>query len=90
MEETLYLVQGYNGAYERTFAKVMTAGEIFGMMNMADCSDELAEIELWKLNGYGEAPTECSFLGKWHDRNAPQKMCIVGGGERHYCYGTEH
>lgn len=86
----LYLVQGYDGSGERIFAKVMTAPEIFQKMNMADCDPDLEFIELWELNGAGEAPAECSFLEKGFDRADPQKMCIVGGGRKVYGYGTEH
>jgi len=86
----LFLVQGYNSDYERAWAKVMTAPEIFQKMDMADCDPDFSGIEIWRLHGMGEAPEECSFLEKGFDRNDRQKMCIVGGGRKIYGYGTEH
>lgn len=70
--------------------RLMTADEIFRMMDMADCFPEEFHFDLWRVNGRGEALTECSFAGKWHDPSDPLKMVIVGGGEKEVGYGTDH
>jgi len=85
-----YLVNGIYGEDDEEFSRVMTENEIFGMMDMADCVPGGIGIDLWKINGFGEAPVEVSFYGKWHDVKDPLKMVIVGDGERVVGYGTEH
>lgn len=86
MGEYKYLVIGITEGEE--WSKVMSAAEIFNMMNTADCYD--IEIDVWRINGYGQALSECSFCGKWHDSKDPQKMVIIGDGIRETGYGTEH
>lgn len=70
------------------WTKIMTADEIFNLMDMADCYG--LSIDIWKINGFGEALTECSFLGCWHDGSDPLKMCIIGDGVKEVGYGTDH
>lgn len=83
-----YLVVGVFGEDDEEFSRVMTADEIFGMMDMSDCFP--ISINVRKIRGYGEAPAECSFCGKWHDIDDPLKMAIVGDGEKVVGYGTDH
>ena len=83
-----FLVVGDMGGEE--FTKLMDAGEIFDMMDMSDCYPDGIDIDVWYIKGWGEAPVECSFLGKWHDGRDPQRMVIVGDGVREVGYGTEH
>ena len=82
-----YLVVAIDDSDEE-WAKVMTAPEIFRMMDMSDCYG--IHIDVWKINGYGEALTECSFLNVWHDFKDPLKMCIIGDGVKEIGYGTDH
>lgn len=88
MQEDMYLVNARSGSSH--FAKVQSAAEIFRVMDMADCFPDGLEIDVWRINDVGEALTECSFLGKWHDPSDPLKMVIVGGGRREVGYGTDH
>lgn len=77
--------------YGAECSRIMTAPEIFRMMDMEDCYDGFA-IDVWKINGYGQALTECSFLGKWSaDPHDPQRMEIRSSeGVEAVGYGTEH
>lgn len=88
MSEYKYLVVGCMGDEE--FSRIMTAQEIFRMMGHEDDYPEGISIELYRINGYGEALTDCSFVGKWHDHKDPLKMAIVGGGIREVGYAEEH
>lgn len=70
------------------YSKIMTPAEIFNMMDMEDCYD--IKIDLWKINGYGEALTPCQFFGKWTCGD-PQRMEIrSASGIESVGYGTEH
>ena len=69
---------------------IMEAREIFNMMDMSDCFPSELELDIYRIEGIGLAPVECSFRGKWHDINDPLKMAIVGGGIREVGYGTDH
>ena len=71
-------------------ARIMTAAEIFNMMDMADCFPCEMEMDISRINGVGMQLTDCSFRGKWHDPKDPLKMVIVGGGIRETGYGTDH
>lgn len=88
MENTKkYLVNGITECGE--WSKIMTAAEIFDMMDMEDCYE--VHIDIWKINGYGEALTECGFLGKWMFTGDPQRMEIRSdAGIEDVGYGTEH
>lgn len=73
------------------WSRIMTAAEIFQLMDMEDCGD--ISIDIWKINGYGEALTECGFLGKWSPwLKDPQRMEIrtLDGQTIEVGYGTEH
>lgn len=82
-----YLVLGTMDGDE--FSKIMTAAEIFKMMDMADCMDDF-DICVWKINSYTEALSKCTVRGVWHDPSDPLKMVIVGDGIREIGYGTNH
>lgn len=71
-------------------AQVMTAAEIFNIMDMEDCFPCELMMDIYRINGLGLAPSECSFLGKGHDPKDRQKMAIVGDGICETGYGTEH
>lgn len=89
--EAKYLVCGVYGCDDSEFAEIMDANKIFKMMDMEDCSD--VRIDLWKINGRGEALTECQFLGKWvaGGHKDPQRMEIRSdAGIEAVGYGTEH
>ena len=88
MKEAMYLVNCECG--DEHWARVMSAAEIFQMMDKEDCYPDELLIDVWRIEGVGEALTECSFCGKWHDKSDPQKMVIIGGGQRETGYGTEH
>ena len=75
---------------EETSAEIMTAAEIFNYMDMDDCFPCGLCMDIYRINGLWEAPTECSFRGTWHDPSDPLKMVIVGGGIREVGYGTDH
>ena len=83
-----FLVNGITEGEE--WSKIMTAAEIFDMMDMEDCYE--VHIDIWKINGYGEALTECCFLGKWcFGPKDPQRMEIRSDdGIEEVGYGTEH
>lgn len=69
---------------------LMSAAEIFNEMDMSDCFPCELELGIYRIEGIGLAPVECSFRGKWHDSKDPLKMAIVGGGIREVGYGTDH
>ena len=71
-------------------SEIMTAAEIFRYMDMDDCFPCELQMDIWRINGIGEAMTECSFLGTWHDPSDPLKMVIVGDGIREIGYGIDH
>ena len=75
---------------EETSAEIMTAAEIFNYMDMDDCFPCELYMDIYRINGIGIAPTECSFRGTWHDPSDPLKMVIVGGGISEVGYGTDH
>ena len=87
MAEKKYLVNGMD-TDGGEWSRIMTAGEIFRFME--DCHN--CRIDIWKINGYGEALTECSFLGKWvADMKDPQRMEIRSGNTvEDVGYGEEH
>lgn len=85
--EKKFLVNGMTEGEE--WSKIMTAREIFEHMNMSDCYD--IKMDIWKINGYGEALTECGFMGKWMFKGDPQRMEIRSDeGIEAVGYGTEH
>ena len=69
-KEYLYFVQGVQN--DSQFVSIGTAKQIFEMM--ADADD--ISLELYRVNGFGEDLTECSFIRK------DGMMHIVGGGIR--------
>ena len=85
-----YMVQGMEiDDTETEWVRIMTALEIFRMMDKQDCSD--TEICIWKIGEFGEASQECSFLGKWMFKNDPQRMEIRSfDGIEDAGYGEEH
>lgn len=86
-DNTKYLVNGITEDTE--WSKIMTAAEIFDLMDMSDCYQ--VDIDIWKINGYGEALTECGFIGKWMFKGDPQRMEIRAmDGAIEVGYGTEH
>lgn len=82
-----FLVNAIDDSGEE-WSKIMTAPEIFNMMDMSDCYG--IDICVWKINSYSEALSECSFLGCWHDFKDPLKMEIIWDGGREVGYGTDH
>lgn len=76
-ETNLYLVQQLIDDEES--CSIMTAGQIFDMMDLEDCYD--IRIDLFRIRGYSETPEECQFHGKWSDLRDPQKMWISCGGK---------
>ena len=82
-----YLVNGLYEDTEMEFSEIMTADEIFKMMDQA--GDNLL-IDVWGIYGYGEAFRECSFLRKGFFKDEPNKMCITGGGHKIFGYGTQN
>lgn len=87
MQNVTFLVNAIDDSDEE-WSKVMTAPEIFNMMDMADCYGLL--IDVWKINGYGEALSDACFLGTWHDPSDPLKMELRWEGGREIGYGTDH
>ena len=75
---------------DETSAEIMTAAQIFKYMDMDDCFPCRLEMDIYRINSVGEALTECSFRGTWHDPSDPLKMVIIGGGIRETGYGTDH
>ena len=73
-----------------TTSRIMSAKQIFDMMDMEDCFPCRLEMDIWRINEIGEALTDCAFFGPWHDGEDPLKMCIVGDGIREIGYGTDH
>ena len=73
---------------DEEWAKVMSARQIFELMDMSDCYG--IQIDVWKINGWGQALTECVFYGCWHDPKDPLKMRIFGDGVDEIGYGTDH
>ena len=75
---------------DEEWSKIMTADEIFAMMDMSDCFD--IHINIWRINGFGEALTECCFLGTWcADMKDPLRMEIrADDGIVAVGYGTDH
>lgn len=85
--QEIYLVQGI--MEDEEFASLMTAKEIFDMMDMDDCYQ--VRIEIWRLDGIGSEPEKCGFCGTWHDWKDPLKMKIVCNGETlEVGWGTDH
>ena len=85
--EAKFLVVGITEGEE--WSKIMTADEIFQMMDMSDCYE--ISIDLWKINGHGEALTECCFLGTWSNLKEPLRMEIRSEfGVEAVGYGTDH
>lgn len=72
------------------YPRVMTAIEIFNLMDMADCYD--VEVDIYKVNDFGEPPTPCVFRGTWHDPSIPLKMVIedCNGNILDIGSGTDH
>ena len=70
-------------------ARIMTADEIFDMMDMADCYN--IQIRVYILRGFEDKPKLCKFRGTWHDPSDPLKMVIeYEGKEIAVGYGTDH
>ena len=86
MKENKFLVVGL--VEDSEFSEIMTAHQIFEMMEMEDCYE--IHIDIWHIRGYGEALESCSFHGKWHDHKDPLRMVIVGDGIREVGYAEEH
>ena len=86
--EARFLVNGVTEDVE--WSRIMSADEIFSMMDMSDCCD--IRIDLWKINGYGEALTPCQFLGPWtYGPKDPLRMEIRSDdGIVAVGYGTDH
>lgn len=85
--EAKFLVVGITEGEE--WSKIMIADEIFQMMDMSDCYE--ISIDLWKINGYGEALTDCSFYGAWSNPKEPLRMEIRSeNGVEAVGYGTDH
>ena len=83
-----YMVQGME-IDGTEWARIMTALEIFRMMDKQDCSG--TEISIWKIGDFGEAPKECFFIGKWMFKDDPQRMEIKSFyGIEDAGYGEEH
>ena len=96
MKKYKYLVTHYSSEFidddcpDGTYSDIMTASQIFNHMDMDDCFPSDYQIDIYRLNGIGLAPSECSFHGTWHDPSDPLKMVIVGDGIREVGYGTDH
>ena len=88
--ERKYLVNGVTEDSE--WSEIMSAEQIFSMMDMSDCID--ISIDIWRINGYGEALVECQFLGPWVAGGAkdPLRMEIRSAdrGVEAVGYGTDH
>lgn len=69
--------------------KIMSAFEIFRMMDLADLYD--IEIRVYKIGALNDPPKLCKFRGTWHDPSDPLKMVIeCDGKEIAEGYGTDH
>ena len=88
--EKVYLVNAVSEGEE--WSRIMSADEIFRMMDMDDCYD--ISIDIWRINGYGEALTECQFLGTWvaggHKDPLRMEIRSVDKGVEAFGYGTDH
>ena len=73
---------------EHVAPKVMSASEIFDMMDMADCYD--IQIVIWKFDDFGKEPKRCEFLGVWSNAKDPLRMVIVCENKVWVGYGTDH
>lgn len=70
--------------------KVMSANEIFDMMDMSDCYD--IEIHIFRIGDFYEPIEPCTFHGAWSDLDDPLKMWITDceGEILSVGYGTDH
>lgn len=57
-------------------ARIMTATEIFKMMDMDDCYD--IHIDIYRIPLFGDFPKRCTFKGTWHNPDKPllMEICI--------------
>ena len=97
MEKIKFLVNMYSEDFvdeeenpDGTVAKIMTAKEIFNYMDMSDCFPSEVIMDIWRINFVGEALSEWSFRGCWHDPSDPLKMVLFGDGMKIVGYGTDH
>lgn len=97
MKNAKFLVTQYSSDFidpeicpDGTVSKIMTAAEIFRLMDMDECFPYDFQIDIWKINGIGEPLTACDFNGTWHDPSDPLKMEIVFDGGRVVGRGTDH
>ena len=70
--------------------RVMTALEIFDMMDMDDCYD--INIDIYEFTTFGEAPVRRCFRGTWSCLDDPLRMEITdeSGNVINAGYGTDH
>ena len=98
MKKYKYLVTHYSSEFidedtpDGTYSVVFSARQIFNhFMDMQECycvPDDY-QIDIYRINGIGLAPSECSFLRPGHDPSDPLKMAIVGDGIREEGYMIE-
>ena len=82
-----YLVE--KRIYDESYFKIMSANEIFNLMDMEDCY--YLEIYLYLLV-HGMPPVPCKFRGIWDGSDDPLKMVIESatGEIIDVGYGTDH
>lgn len=70
--------------------RIMTALEIFNLMDMDDCYD--IDIDIYEFTKFGEPPAHRKFLGTWHNFKDPLRMEITDddGNVLNVGYGTDH
>ena len=88
--KTEYLVCIQWEGEEEQENKIMTAAQIFNMMDMSDCWPIDYTMDIWRIDGVGFQLAECGFRGKWHDPSDPLKMVINCNGTQEVGYGTDH
>lgn len=66
--------------------EIMTAAEIFAKAEPLSNAGVSYGVDLMRINSAGEALSDCTFRGTWHDVKDPTKMVIVGDGVRETYY----
>ena len=91
MENQYLVVISSDYLEEAQWSKVMTAQEIFGRMDMSDCTDERIEA-LWLIKPERKRKlVKAEFHGAWHNWRTPLLMTItVNGKVIDSGYGTDH